>query len=278
VTRLDGLEQRVRSYGLPDALVALSGGVDSAVVLAVAARALGTGHVTAMTALSPSYPAGEIDSAREVAASVGVEHRTVRTAELERAEYARNDALRCFHCKLELFTAMAVLAESIQGGSDGVQILAGANADDVHDFRPGLRAAAQFGVRNPLLDEGLGKEEVREVARDLRLPVADKPALACLSSRVAFGLRITPGLLARIDRAEEAVRDLGFGQVRVRHFGERATIEVPEAEVDRLRADPRLPAVLHHLRSLGWDEVAVDPKGYRSGSMNATLVRLGRRP
>src|SRR5439155_2397336 len=217
---LERLEARVRSYGASEALVAVSGGVDSAVVLAVAARVIERSRVTAVTAISPSYPAGELQAAWDVASFVGVEHRTVETGEVDRPDYARNDALRCFHCKTELYTVMGRLASLHRG--PGVAILAGANADDRTDFRPGLRAAEQFGVRNPLLEEAVGKREVRAVARHLGLLVADKPALACLSSRVAFGVPITPDLLSRIDRAEQAVRRLGFEQVRVRHLGDRA--------------------------------------------------------
>ena len=149
--------------------------------------------------------------------------------------------------------------------------MAGANADDLSDFRPGLRAAAQQGVRNPLLELGVGKREVRAIARRLGLAVADKPALACLSSRVAFGIRISPWLLSRVDRAERMVRALGFDTVRVRHFGDRATIEVVPGEVARLEDHPGLGSLVEDIRSLGWLEVSVDPNGYREGSLNATL-------
>jgi uncharacterized protein len=272
------LEARIRSYEATRALVAVSGGVDSAVVLAAAARALTPGNVVAVTAVSPSYPGGEADCARDVATVIGVEHRLIQTDEVERPEYARNDALRCFHCKRELFTAMDRLVSAREREHRRVEILAGANADDVHDFRPGLRAAAQFGVRNPLLETGLVKADVRAMARVLNLPVADKPALACLSSRVAFGVTITPDLLLRIDRAEAAVKALGFNQVRVRHFGLRATIEVPSGEVERLMSYPGLPDLLQAVRSMGWAEVEVDADGYRTGRMNATLLQLSRKP
>ncbi len=267
---IERLERRIRLYGASGAVVALSGGVDSAVVAATAARALGSDLVTAVTAVSSSYPAGELESAQEVATSLGLRHLIVQTGEVEREAYARNDALRCFHCKTELYTTLARLAPLI--GQPAAATLAGANADDLADFRPGLRAASQLGVRNPLLDEGLGKVAIRRVARRLRLSVSEKPALACLSSRVAFGVRITPELLARIDRAERVVRGLGFDVVRVRHFGEAATVEVPTRDLGRLAGHPGLPRVLHELKQLGWTEVSVDPAGYRSGSMNATLV------
>jgi uncharacterized protein len=264
------LEAAVVAYEATSAVVALSGGVDSSVVTAVAASALGAGRVVAVTALSPSYPAGELDSAREVAAVLGVEHQTIATGEVEREAYARNDGLRCYHCKMELYTALSRIA-SQYGGPDAV-VLGGANADDVGDLRPGLVAGRQRGVRNPLLERGVGKEQVRSLARELGLPVAEKPAMACLSSRVAFGVRISPDLLARIDRAEHAVRALGFGTVRVRHFGQRAAIEVDVQDLGRLQSHPDLASLLARVRAMGWAEVEVDPHGYRQGSMNATLT------
>lgn len=258
------LERRIAGYGSPTAVVAFSGGVDSAVVTALAARALGSGQVTAVTAVSPSYPAGELASARETVDALSVAHRVVETREVERDAYARNDAMRCYHCKAELYGVLRRIANEARGSV----VLAGANADDRLDVRPGLLAAQQQGVRNPLLEEEVGKAEVRAVAAHLDLVVAGKPALACLSSRVAFGIRITPDLLTRIDRAEQAVRALGFDPARVRHFGDRATIEVAPEEVGRLAAHAELPRLLVALRAFGWTDVQVDPLGYRQGSMN----------
>lgn len=271
------LQRTIESYGADRAVVAFSGGVDSTVVTALAAKALGPKAVTAVTAVSPSYPAGEWEAARGVAAELGVPHRAVRTHEVERDAYARNDAMRCFHCKTELFAAMGKLLSSY--ATTGAVMLAGANADDAADFRPGLEAARRQGVRNPLLEAGVGKTHGRAIARRLGLTVADKPALACLSSRVAYGIRITPELLARIDRAEQAVRSLGFGVVRVRHLGARASIEVSTEDVARLQAHRRLRELLVEIRRLGWSEVAVDPQGYRTGSLNVMLTEqelLGR--
>lgn len=266
------LERAIRAYGATRAVVAFSGGVDSAVVVALAARALGYEAVTAVTAVSPSYPEGELDAARRFAAALGVPHQTVWTREVEREAYARNDSMRCFHCKTELYATLGKI--TADHAASGVVVMAGANADDVLDFRPGLQAARQQGVRNPLLEERIGKSSVRAIARRLGLPVAvaDKPALACLSSRVAYGIRITPDLLARIDRAEQAVRSLGFQVVRVRHLGEKATIEIAIEDLDRLRAHPQLPRLLHELRGLGWGEVSVDPDGYRTGNLNALIT------
>jgi uncharacterized protein len=255
---LAAVERRIRSYG-PRAIVAHSGGVDSSVVLALAARALGPEEVTAVTALSPSYPAGELEIARAVAADLGVEHRTIRTSEVEREAYARNDELRCYHCKAELYGRLGAIA-SAAGGS---VVLAGAIADDLGEIRPGLWAGARAGIRNPLLEERVDKATVRRIARGLRLRVADKPALACLSSRVRTGIRITPDLLARIDAAEREVRALGFDLVRVRHEGDGARIEVEAGEVERLLAHPRLPDALGAIERLGWASVTVDVLGYR---------------
>jgi pyridinium-3,5-biscarboxylic acid mononucleotide sulfurtransferase len=271
---VDRVQQAILSYGAATAVIAVSGGVDSGVVAAVATEALGPGAVLAVTAVSPSYPSGELESARDVATFLGIEHQVISTREVEREAYARNDGERCFHCKTELYATIHRLAAGLPRD---VVLLAGANADDAADFRPGLRAGRRQGIHNPLLEERLGKDAVRAVARALGLPVAEKPALACLSSRVAFGIRITPELLTRIDRAERTLRALGFAQVRVRHLGRSASIEVPVGEVDDLLGHPALEDVTAELRAMGWADVEVDPVGYRSGSMNATLVPVGRK-
>jgi pyridinium-3,5-biscarboxylic acid mononucleotide sulfurtransferase len=255
------LEDRIRGYG-DRALVAFSGGVDSSVVLALAARALGPDRVEAVTAISPSYPAGEMQVAAETASDLGVAHRSVRTHEVEREAYARNDELRCYHCKAELY---GVLGRLVRTAIPDTSVLAGANADDLDEFRPGIWAGERAGIRNPLLEASVGKRTVRSIARALGLRVSDKPALACLSSRVELGIRISPELLARVDEAETLVRALGFDVVRVRHHGASATIEVPGGEVDRLLAHPGRDTALRALEALGWDNVAVDPNGYRPG-------------
>jgi len=267
---IERLEMAIIGYGAPRAIVAFSGGVDSATTLALGARALGGEAVTAVTAVSPSYASGELEAARQLATLIGVKHRTIETGEVEREAYVRNDAMRCFHCKAELYTVLGRLVS--ETAHDGTVVMAGANADDLNEFRPGLLAADRFGVRNPLLELGVGKRQVRAIARLLGLAVSEKPALACLSSRVAFGIRITPDLLARIDRAEAMVRSLGFETVRVRHRGDVATIEVEPAEVGRLQAHRGLSALLGDLRDLGWREARVGPSGYRTGSMNSTLL------
>ena len=255
------LEDRIGGYG-DRALVAFSGGVDSSVVLALAARALGQARVEAVTAISPSYPAGELRVAADTASELGVAHRSVRTHEVDREAYARNDELRLL---------------PLQGGalrrprSDRPDRGAGhRGARRRERRRPGRVPARDLGgeragIHNPLLEASVGKETVRSIARTLGLRVADKPALACLSSRVELGIRISPELLARIDEAEAIVRALGFDVVRVRHHGASATIEVPAGEVDRLLAHPERDAAFGALAALGWDEVAVDPNGYRPG-------------
>jgi len=260
-TLIDQLEDRIRGYG-DRALVAFSGGVDSSVVLALAARAIGRTQVEAVTAISPSYPAGELHVAAETASDLGVAHRSVQTHEVDREAYARNDELRCYHCKAELY---GVLGQIVRTAVPGTAVLAGANADDLSEFRPGIWAGERAGIRNPLLDEAVDKPTVRAIARELGLRVSDKPALACLSSRVELGIRISPELLARIDEGEAIVRALGFDIVRVRHRGEAATIEVPAAEIDRLLAHPGRDAALRAVAALGWDELVVDPLGYRPG-------------
>jgi uncharacterized protein len=259
----EALERRIRSYG-ERAVVAFSGGVDSSLVLALAALALAPSAVTAVTAVSPSYPAGELELAAGVAAGLGVEHRTVRTHEVEREAYARNDEMRCYHCKAELYATLGAIAS---GAGDGVAVLAGANADDLDDWRPGLWAGERAGIRNPLLEERVGKTQVRQIARALGLGVADKPALACLSSRVSVGIRITSELLARVDAAEAIVRARGFEVVRVRHRGDLATIEVDRENLERLRAHPELGRALGEIERLGWRRVEVDPDGYRQGGV-----------
>src|SRR6185436_12583459 len=205
---------------------------------------------------------GELRVAAETASELGVAHRSVPTHEVDREAYARNDELRCYHCKAELY---GVLGQIVRTAVPSTAVLAGANADDVDEFRPGIWAGERAGIRNPLLEASVGKATVRSIARALGLRVADKPALACLSSRVELGIRISPELLARIDEAEAIVRALGFDVVRVRHRGTSATIEVPAGEVDRLLAHPERAAAFEEVAALGWDEVAIDPNGYRPG-------------
>jgi uncharacterized protein len=273
-TRLQALESRLRNLG--SVLVAFSGGADSAFLLAAAVRALGAEHVLAATAVSPSLPRRELLAARRSADELGVRHVAPRTDEMARAEYRVNDGDRCYFCKAELLDVLGPLAEH-----EGLAAVAtGTNADDATaGFRPGIRAAAERGAVTPLLDAGLTKAQVREASRRWGLPTWDKPAAACLSSRVAYGLEITPARLARVDRAEAALRmELGAAglevrDVRVRDLGDVARIEVDRVLVDAVSA---LPAALAAVRDVGFAAVEVDPMGFRSGAMNDLLSEPAR--
>jgi uncharacterized protein len=259
--KLDELRDVLSPLG--GAVVAFSGGTDSALVAAMAARTLGD-RALAVTAVSPSLPPGELGEARRVARQVGIRHRAVRTHETEQEAYLANGVDRCYHCKVELYDVLWTVAST-----EGLpHVLSGANVDDLGDYRPGLRAAAERSVRHPLVEAGLGKAEVREAARALGLPTWDKPASACLSSRIAFGVRITVDELRKVGRAERLLKDLGFRQVRVRVHDDLARGEVEAGDVPRL-TDPEVRArVVAALKDLGYRYVTVDLEGFRSGSMN----------
>jgi uncharacterized protein len=269
VRRLARLEARLHDLG--SVLVAFSGGADSAFVLAAAARVLGPDRAVAATAVSSSLPAAERASAGSFARGQGLRHLEVRTHEIAREGYAANAGNRCYFCKSELIDVLRPVAE--QEGM--THVATGTNADDaVAGFRPGIRAAAERGAVTPLLDAGFTKAQVREASRRWGLPTWDKPAAACLSSRIAYGIRITPQRLARVERAELALRaalaDAGLASVdlRVRDLGDRARIEVDRVIVGEVaQAEPVLAAV----RAAGFAEVEVDPRGFRSGSMNELL-------
>ncbi|MGH3318948.1 MAG: ATP-dependent sacrificial sulfur transferase LarE [Streptosporangiaceae bacterium] len=267
--RLAALDARL--VGLGDALVAFSGGADSAFVLAEAINLLGAEHVVAATAVSPSLAAAELDDAAAFAAEYGVRHVTPRTEEMRREGYRANAGDRCYFCKAELMDVLGPLAVELRLTT----IATGTNADDVRGgFRPGIRAADERGAVTPLADAGLTKAQVREASRRRGLRTWDKPAAACLSSRLRYGIEVTPGRLARVERAEAALRmaleDAGIwaDNLRVRDLGGRARVEV-DALVAASVADcsPALAAV----RSAGFDAVEVDPRGFRSGSMNELL-------
>jgi uncharacterized protein len=249
--------------GLTGVVVAYSGGTDSSLVAAVAGRALGD-RAVAVTAVSPSLPPGELEEARRVAAEIGVRHRSVRTHEVEKDAYLANGTDRCYQCKSELYEVLARVAQEAGGST----VVSGANLDDLGDFRPGLRAAAERGVRHPLVEVGFSKAEVRDAARELGIPSWDKPASACLSSRVAFGVRISVEELSKVGRAERVLKDLGFRQCRVRVHGDVARIEVETTDLPRL-ADPDVRRrAVEALKALGYRFVTLDLEGFRSGSMN----------
>lgn len=272
--RLEHLDDQLR--GLGSVLVAFSGGADSAFLLAAAVRALGPESVVAATAVSDSLPAAELDAAREFAAALGVRHVTPATAEMDRPGYRANGGDRCYFCKAELLDVLVPLAAQ-QGVA---HVATGTNADDaVAGFRPGIRAAAERGARTPLRDCGLTKPQIRLASRRWGLVTWDKPAAACLSSRIAYGVEVTPHRLARVERAEAALRAAlwkagvgGDGDLRVRDLGAGARVEL---DADRLRtvsASPEVAAAaVEAVRSAGFESVEVDPRGFRSGSMNELL-------
>ena len=244
-------------------VVAYSGGIDSTLVAAVAARALGD-RALAVTAVSPSLAPGEAEQAASVARELGISHRTVRTKETEDPAYLANGVDRCYHCKSELYEVLGRIAQ--EAGKRIV--MSGANADDLGDYRPGLRAAAEHNIRHPLVEVGLTKDDVRSSARELGIPIWDKPASACLSSRIAFGVRISVEELSKVGRAERVVKDEGFRQCRVRVHGDVVRVEVEADELPRLN-DPAVRArVTAGIKTLGYRYITVDLEGFRSGSMN----------
>ena len=268
-TRIGGLEDRIGLLG--SAVVAFSGGVDSSLVAALAVRALGD-RALAVTAVSPALATGELDGASLVADAVGIRHETITTAELERAEYRRNDRDRCYHCKTELYSQLSALAAR----RGFAALLSGANADDLGDWRPGLRAAEEHGVVHPLLEAGVGKEEVRELARALGVPSAEKPASPCLASRLPYGTPVEPETLARVDRAEQGLKGLGYRVLRVRHHGELGKVQLAGDELPRALSPAGRQAVIAAVRAAGYREVEIDREPFRSGSLNAVFVgRLG---
>jgi len=252
-------------------VVAFSGGVDSTLLARAAKDALGERAVL-VTADSETYPASELDEARRLGALLDMRHLVVRTEELQNPEYARNPVNRCFFCKEELFARLAPIAER-----EGCRALVyGANMDDLGDHRPGMQAARERGVRAPLIEAELWKEEIRTLSRELGLPTWDKPSFACLSSRFQYGDRITAEKLRQVDAAEAFVRSLGFRQFRVRHHDRLARIEVSHDEIARLWEDGRREAIVKRLRELGYVYVAVDLAGFQTGSANLLLKRPPR--
>ena len=263
------LRETIRDYR--SAITAFSAGVDSTLVAVVAQQELGP-NALAATAVSASLAPSELADAEHLARALGLQHTLVHTNEVQDERYATNPVDRCYFCKSHLYTELEALAQ--QRGAR--YILNGLNVDDLGDWRPGARAAAERAgrVRSPLHEAGLGKAEIRAAARELGLPNWDKPALACLSSRVPYGERVTPDKLERIGRAEQLLRDLGFRQLRVRHFADRARVEIAPDELDRIEAENLQPRIEAELLELGFPGVEIDPRGYRSGRLNEGVVPL----
>lgn len=270
LAKRDRLLDALRAYG--QVVVAFSGGIDSTVVAKAAFLALGD-RAEAVTAESPSVPRREIEDARQLATQIGIRHRFVQTEEFDDPDYVRNDGTRCYFCKNELYGRIEKLLPEL-----GTAIVcSGANLDDQGDYRPGLKAAAEHGVRHPLQEAGFTKADVRALARSWDLPTWDKPASPCLSSRLAPGVQVTHERTARVEAAEEYLRALGYRECRVRlHEDELARIEVPVEGLARL-ADPAVRAALaRRFKELGFRFVTLDLEGFRSGSMN-DLVSLETR-
>ncbi|MCL1910393.1 MAG: ATP-dependent sacrificial sulfur transferase LarE [Kiritimatiellaeota bacterium] len=266
VSGVDGGAERLFGAlrGFERVAVGYSGGVDSALLLAAAVRAVGAENTLAIIADSPSMPHGELADALTLAKSLGAECVVVRPGEIDDPEYAANPPDRCYICKRIIFKAIATAAAERGFGV----VLDGENADDAHDNRPGRRAVKEAGVRSPLAEAGFTKSEIRELSARWGLPTAQKPALACLATRVPFGTKITAEILERIGRAEAALRVAGFGHCRVRHHVDVARIEVPAERIAEIAAAGMRERVAEAVMAAGYKFVAVDLSGYKMGGLN----------
>jgi len=266
----DSLQKQERLFaalrGIDSLLVAFSGGADSAYLAWAAHQVLGE-RALAVTALSASFSRHDREQAEAFVRSSGVRHQFIETHEFQNPLYVANNADRCYHCKDELFDRMALLAKE----SNFSAIAYGINADDTRDFRPGHRAAREHRVLAPLLDAAMHKDEIRELSRRAGLPTWDRPASACLSSRIPYGIAVTPELLDKIDRAESVLRDLGFRQFRVRAHGELARIELAQDELSRGFEPALSQQMAARIKAVGFAFVTLDLEGYRQGSLNSLL-------
>lgn len=255
---------------MESALVAYSGGVDSTFLMKVAHDTLGD-KALAVIASSETYPSSEVEEAKRLARELGFPLVSIHTEELHNEAFARNAPDRCYYCKSELIRKLQEVARERSFSL----VIHGANADDVHDYRPGAKAAAELGARAPLQEVGLTKDEIRTLSKRFGLPTWDKPSYACLASRFPYGTTITKDALTRIDEAEEFLRGLGFRQLRVRHYGGTARIEVEPVDLPRIASEETRGQIVRRFKELGYLYITIDLEGYRMGSMNAVLEDKG---
>jgi len=248
-------------------IVAYSGGVDSTFLLKAAVDMLGTENVLACISAGPAEPSGQLQRAEKFAQSIGVELKTIDTDELGDPNFTANKADRCFHCKSRICKILLDIAK--EQGFD--HVIFGVNYDDLDDFRPGNRAMKVFGIRSPLAEAKLTKDDIRQLSREMNLPTADLPSSPCLASRIAYGLEVTEQRLRQVDEAEQFLRSLGFIEFRVRHHDTVARIEVSLQNIDKVTTEPTRSKIVEKLKSLGFKFVTIDLQGYRTGSLNETL-------
>ncbi len=265
-TRLNSLKNELNAMG--SVAVAFSGGVDSTFLLKVAAEVLGD-KVLAVTLKSPSFPKREIDAAVSIAGKFNVKHLIIESREFENPDFIKNDSLRCYYCKKEVFGK--IIDEARNQGM--AFVLDGQNYDDISDYRPGAKAASELGVISPLKKNSLTKDEIRQLSRERGIPGWDRPSFACLASRIPYGTRISKSLLEKIGSLEDFLINKGFAQVRVRHHGEIARIEIKKEDFSILFGKSLMPGIIDEFKKAGYLYVTLDLEGYRTGSMNMALKK-----